>query len=143
MLNPHKHEQYVWTDPGSYDHDMTKWQKHRRHYQTAPYKYHNSEQIPLYHSGNGSQPPGYTNSSISGDSEVSSIYTCFVGGTEGHLSRFYSQMQSIADCSNMLDAQCLPPPGNNYSHEQMCRQWPIRLKRGTDLALNHLLNIIE
>ena len=33
----------------------------------------------------------------SGDSEVSSVYTCFVCGMDGHLSRLCSQMQPLAD----------------------------------------------
>ena len=82
---------------------------------------HESEQVHLYHSGNCNPPPGYTNSSISRDSEVSSIYTFFVCGTDGHLSRFCSQMQYLADCgpnSNMLYPHGLSPLINNNSHEQ-------------------------
>ena len=70
---------------------------------------------------NGNQLPDYTNSSISGDSEVSSIYTYFVCGMDGHLSRFCSQMQSLADCgpnNNMLYPHGLPVLVNNNSHEQ-------------------------
>ena len=37
MLNPHKHEESMWIDPSSYDHDTIKRQKHRRFYQTAPH----------------------------------------------------------------------------------------------------------
>ena len=91
VLNPQEHEQSVQIDKG-YEHDTTNRQKHRKHYQTAPHEYHNSEQIHLYHSGSSNPPPVYTNSSISGDSEVSRIYTCFVCGMDRHLSRFCSQM---------------------------------------------------
>ena len=86
-----------------------------------PHEYHDLEQIHLYHSGNGNPPPSYTNSSISGGSEGSSIYTCFACGTDGHLSRFCSQMQSLADCgpdNNMLYPYGLPPLVNNNCHEQ-------------------------
>ena len=78
VLNPHEDEHSMWIDPNGYDHDTTKRQKHREYYQKAPHEYCNSEQIHLYHSGNSNPPPGYTNSSISGDSEVSSIYSCFL-----------------------------------------------------------------
>ena len=126
MLNPHKHGQYVWIDPSSYDHDTIKRQKHRRCYQTAPHEYCNVEQIPLYHSRNGYPPPGYNNSSVSGDSEESSVYTCFVCGMDGHLSRFCSQMQSLADIApnnNMLYPHGLPPVVNSVKVQRWMGIW--------------------
>ena len=92
MLNPHEHEQSMWIGPSCYDSDTIKRQKHRRHYQATSHENHNAEQIPLYHGGNGNPASGYYNSSISGDSEVSSVNTCFVCGRDGHLSRLCSQM---------------------------------------------------
>ena len=65
-LNPHECEQSMWIDPNGYDHDTTNRQKHRKCYQTVPHEYCDSEQIHLYHGGNGNLSPGYTNSSISG-----------------------------------------------------------------------------
>ena len=85
------------------------------------HEYQNAEQIPLYYGGNGNPPSGYNHSSISGDSEVSSVYTCFVCGMDGHLSRFSSQMQSLADCgpsNNMLYPHCPPNLVSSYCHEQ-------------------------
>ena len=71
-LSPQEHEQSIQIDPSGYDHDTTIG-KNIGNYQTTSHEYHDSEQIPLYHSGNGNPPPGYTNSSISGDSELSSF----------------------------------------------------------------------
>ena len=108
-------------DPNGYDHNITNRQKHREHYQTVPHECHDLEQIHLYHSANGNPTPGYTNNSISGDSEVSGIYTCFVCGMDRHLARFCSQVQSLTDCgpdNNMLYTYGLPPLVNNNSHEQ-------------------------
>ena len=70
---------------------------------------HNAEQIPPDHGGNGNPPSSHNSSSISGDSEVSSVYTCFGCGTDGHISRFCSQMQSLADHgpdNNILYPHC-------------------------------------
>ena len=116
VLNPHEHEQSVQINPSSYDQDTIKRQRHRRHYQAVHHEYHNAEQIQHYHTGNGNPPPGYNNSIISGNAEVSSVYICFVCGMDGHLSRFCSQMQSLADCgpnNNMLYPHGLQPLVNN------------------------------
>ena len=146
VLNPHEHEHSLQIDNG-YDNDTTKRQTHREHYQTGSHECHASEQINLYHSVNGNPPPVYTNNSISGDSEVSSIYTCiFFCGMDGHLSRFCSQMQCLADCgpnNNMLYPHGLPPLVNNNSHDQDVQAVAHYVEKGTDLALNHLLNVIE
>ena len=107
--------------PNSYDHDTTNRQNIENTIKTTPHEYHNFEQIHLHHSGNGHPPPGYTNSSINGDSEVSSYYTCFICGMDGHLSRFCSQMQSLAGHgpdNNMLYPHGLPSLVNNNNHEQ-------------------------
>ena len=101
-----------------YDHVTTNRERHRKCYLMAPLEYLNLEQVHLYHSGNSNPTPGYTNSSISGDPDVSSVYTCFVHGMDGHLGRFCSQMQSLADCgpnANMLYPHGLPPLVNNKS----------------------------
>ena len=90
---PHDHEQSVWIGPSGYDSDNIRRQKHRRHCHTPSHEYHNAEQIPLYHGSNGDPPSSHNGSSISGDSEISSIYTCFACGTDGHIARFCSQMQ--------------------------------------------------
>ena len=87
----------MWIGPSGYDSDKIRRQKHRRQCHTPSHEYHNAEQTPLYHSGNGHPPSSHNGSSISGDSEVSSVYTCFACGTDGHISRFCSQMQSLAD----------------------------------------------
>ena len=63
------------TDPSGYDFDTNR-QKHRKFYQTAPYEDHKLEQIHLYYNGNGNLLPGYVKSSISGDLEVCSVYSC-------------------------------------------------------------------
>ena len=98
MQNLHKHQQSVQIGPSGYNSDTIKMQKHRRHYQTTSHEYCNAEQISLYHGGNSNPPSSHNNSSISGDSEVSYVYTCFVCGMDRHLSRFCLQMQSLADC---------------------------------------------
>ena len=93
------------------------------------------EQIPLYHSGNGKPPPGYNNSDISGDSEVSSVYTCFVCGMDG--SRFCSQVQSSADHtpnSNMLYPHGLLPLVNSYSYEQDVQAVAYHVEKGERLC---------
>ena len=96
VQTPHDHEQTVQIGHSSYDSDKTRRQKHRRHCHTVCHECHNAKQIPPVHGGNGS-PPNHNGSSIGGDSEVSSVYTCFACGTDGHISRFCSQLQSLAD----------------------------------------------
>ena len=79
------------------------------------------EQIPLYHGGNGDLTSSHNGSSISGDSEVSSVYTCFPCGMDGLISRFCSQMQSLADHgpnNNILYPHGPPLLVNRDSHEQ-------------------------
>ena len=83
--------------PNGSDSDKIRSQKHRRHCHTVPHECHNAEQIPPDHGGNGDSPSSHNGSSISGDSEVSSIYTCFACRKDRHISRFCSQMQSLAD----------------------------------------------
>ena len=94
MQSPHSHKQTIWRGPSGCDSDKIRMQKHRRHFQTTPHEYCNVEQVPLYHGCNGDQPSRHNGSSISGDSEVSRVYTSFACGTDGHISRFFSQMQS-------------------------------------------------
>ena len=77
--------------------------------------------MPLDHGGNGDLPFSHNVSSISGDSKVSSVYNCFACGTDGHISRFYSQMQSLA--GHGPDNYILYPHGaqllvSRDSHEQ-------------------------
>ena len=72
VMNLCKHEHSVQIDSSGYDFDTNR-QKHRKCCQTAPLEDHKSEQIQLYHIGNSNPPPVYANSSVSGDSEVSSI----------------------------------------------------------------------
>ena len=104
------------------------------------------EQIPLYHGGNGNPPSSHNDSSISGDSEVSSVYTCFVCGMVGHISKFCSQMQSLADCgpnnNNMLYPHGPPLLVNSYGHEQEMQAVTHHVEKRANLVLNHLLNII-
>ena len=109
----------MWIGPSSYDSDKIRRHMHRRHCHTASYEYHNVEQIPLYHGGNGNTPSSHNGSSISGDSEVSSVYACFACGTDGHISRFCSQMQSLTDhCpdNNILHPHGPPLMVNRDSH---------------------------
>ena len=71
--------------------------------------------------GNDNPPSSHNGSRISGDSEVSSVYTCFACGTDGHISRFCSQMQSLADHgpdNNILYPHGPPLLVNRDSHEQ-------------------------
>ena len=91
------------------------------HFQTTSHEFHNAEQVPLYHGDNGEPPSSHNGSSISGDSEVSSVYKCFACGTDGHISRFCSQMQSLADKgpdNDMLYPHGPPLLVNRDSHEQ-------------------------
>ena len=118
---PHDHEQTVWIGPSSYDSDKIRRQKHRRHCHTTSHEYHNVEQIPPYHGGNGDPPSSYNECSISGHSEVSSVYTCFVCGADRQVSRFCSHMQSLADHgpdNNILYPHGLQLLVNKDSHEQ-------------------------
>ena len=78
--------------PSGCDSDKTRRQKHKRHCHTLFHEKHNVKQIPLYHGGNGDSHSSHNGSSISADSEISSVYTCFACGTGGHTSRFYLQM---------------------------------------------------
>ena len=83
------------------------------------------EQIPLYHGGNGDPPSSHNGSSIIGDSEVSHVYSCFTCGTDEHISRFCSQMKSLAD--HGPDNNILCPHGssllvNRDSHEQSAQE---------------------
>ena len=73
MQNPHKHKQSMQIGLSHYDSDKFKRQKQRRCCQTTSHEYHNAQQIPLYNVGNGNPPSSHNGSSISGDSEVSSI----------------------------------------------------------------------
>ena len=94
---PHDHEQTIWIGPSGYGSDKIRRQKHRKHHHTVSHECHNAEQIPPDHVGNGDPHSSHNGSSISADSVVSSLYTCFACGTDGHISRFCSQMQSLAD----------------------------------------------
>ena len=67
-----------------YDNDKAKEQNHKRHCHTVSHECHNAEQIPPDHGHRGDPPFSYNGSSISGDSMVSSLYTCFTCGTDGH-----------------------------------------------------------
>ena len=121
MQSPHDHEQSMCIGPSSYDSDKARRQKHRKHCQTTSHEFHNAKQAPLYHCGNGDPPSSHNGSSISRDSEVSSVYTCFACRTDGNISRFCSQMQSLADQgpdNNMLYPQGPPLLVNRDSHEQ-------------------------
>ena len=97
IQTPYDHEQTIWIGTSSYDSDKTRRQKRRGHHHTFSHECCNPEQISPDHGGNGYPPSSHNGSSISRDSEVSSVYTCFVCGTDGHISRFCSQMQSLAD----------------------------------------------
>ena len=89
---------------------------------------------------------GYNNSNISENSEVSSVYTCFVCGVDGHLSSFCSQMQSLADHgpnNNMLYPHGLPPLVNNYSHEQDVQAVAHHVENGNRLCTQPPVNIMK
>ena len=51
-------------DPNGYDFDTSR-KKHA--IKQPPHEDHKSEQIHLYHCGNGNPPPGYANNSVSED----------------------------------------------------------------------------
>ena len=77
--------------------------------------------IPPYHGGNGDPTSNHNGSSISGDSEISSAYTCFSCETDGHITKFCSQMQLLVD--HGPNNNILYPNGpqllvNRESHEQ-------------------------
>ena len=79
------------------------------------------EQIPLYHCSNGNPPSSHNGSSISRDSEISSVCICFACGTDGHISGFCLQRQSLADHdpdNNILYQHGPPLLVNRDSHEQ-------------------------
>ena len=135
-------------DPSGYESDKIRRQRYRRYCHASSHEYHNVEQVPLYHGGNGNPPSSHNGSSISGDSEVSRVYICFACGTDGHISRFCSQMQSLAD--HGPDNNILYPHGpqllvNRDSHEQSVRALTHGhlVKKRTNPILNHLLNLIE
>ena len=67
------------------------------------------------------------------------------GKTDGHLSRFCSQMQSLADHgpdNNMLYPHGPSPFVNSYSHEQDMQAVAHHVEKGTDPVFKHLLNLI-
>ena len=104
--------------------------------------------MPPDHGGSGNPTSSHSGSSISGDSEVSSVYTCFACGSDGQISRFCSQIQSLADHSS--DNNILYPHGPQLlvcgdSHVQNVQALTPghRLTKGTNPILNHLLNLIE
>ena len=106
------------------------------------------EQIPLYYISNGDQPSSQNDSSTNGDSEVCSVYTCFASGTDGHISRFYSQMQSLAD--HGPNNHILYPHGplllvNRDSHEQSVQALTHGhyVEKRTNSIPSHLLKLIE
>ena len=73
------------------------------------------------HGGNGIPPFSHNGSSISGDSVVCGIYTCFTCGTDGCLSRFCSQMQTVVyhgPDNNILYPHVQQPLVTRDSHEQ-------------------------
>ena len=82
MQSQHDHEQSVHIVPSSYNSDKSRRQNHKSHCQTTCHEFHNVVQVPLYHGGNGDPPSNHNGSSIIGDSEVSSVYTCFTCGTD-------------------------------------------------------------
>ena len=90
-------EQTMQIGHSGYDSDKAKRQNHKRHHHTVSHECCDAEQIPPDHGGNGNPPFSNNGSSIIGDSVVFSVYTCFTCGTDGHLSRFCSQMQTLAD----------------------------------------------
>ena len=145
---PHKHEQSMWIGPSSYDSEKIRRQKHRRHCHTTSHEYYNVEQIPLYHGGNSEPTSSHNGSSISGDSEVSSVYTHFACRTDGHISRFCSQMQSLADHgpdNNILYSHSLPFLVNRDSHEQSVQALTHghHVDKWTNPIIKHLLNLME
>ena len=118
---PHDHEESMQIGSSNYGSDKIRKQKHKRYFHTPSHEYYNVEQISLYHGGNGNPPSSHNGSSISGDSEVSGVYTCFACGTDGHISRFSSQIQSLAghgSDNNILYPHGPPLLVNRDSHEQ-------------------------
>ena len=99
MYRLHMTVHTMWIGHSGYDSDKTRRQKHKRLCHTVSHECCNAEQIPPDHGGNVNPTSSHNGSSISGDSEISSVYTCFACGTDGHISRFGSQMQSLADHS--------------------------------------------
>ena len=94
IQTPHSHELTKWIGPSCYYSDKIRWQKPRRCHHKVSHEYQIAEQIPPDHGGNGDQPSSHNGSSISGDSEVSRICTCFACGTDG------PYLSSVHNCSN-------------------------------------------
>ena len=120
MQTPHDHKQTVQMCHSGYDSDKTRKQKHRRHCHTVFHECCYAKQISPDHGGDGNPPSSHNGSSISGDSEVSNLYTCFACTTDRHICRFCSQMQSLA--GHGPDNNILYPNGpqllvNRDSHE--------------------------
>ena len=148
MQSPHNHEQSMQMGPNISDSDKIRRHKHRQHCQTTSYEYCNAEQVPLYHGDNGDPPSSHNGSSISGNSEVSSAYTCFACGTDGHISQFCSQLQSLADHSpdnNILYPHDPPPLVSRDISEQSVQVSTNghHVDKGTNPVVSHLLNLIE
>ena len=120
VQTPHNHETTIQIDPTCYDSDKIRRQKHIRHCHIVSHECHIAEQIPPNHGCNGDPPSSHNGSNTIGDSEVSSIYTYFACGIDGHISRFCSQMQSLAEHSpynNILYPHGQLPLVNRDSHE--------------------------
>ena len=88
VQTPHDHEQTMWIGHTGYDSDTTRRQKHRKSCHIVSHEHCRAEQIPPDYGGNGNPPSSHNGCSVSGFSEVSSVYTCFACGTDGHIFRF-------------------------------------------------------
>ena len=143
VQTPQDHEQTMQIGHSSYDSYKTKRQKHRRHCHTVCHECCNAQHIPPDLGGNGYPPSTLNGSSISRDSKVSSVYTFYACGTDGHISRFCSQMQSLADHSPSNNILFPHGPQLFENRESQALTLGHEVGKRNKPVLNHLLNLTK